>query len=116
MTDFKHEWDTAMALEVLQSPNVDGATWAEAVKWLLFYGPPELRALINAASHFATSEHFPELMPTGYDETGTPCYDRQELAAAVGVSEEKLAQRLAEWEAEAGESEAVIPPRVHRVH
>lgn len=104
-----------MALEVLQSPDVDGATWSEAVKWLLFYGPPELRELISQASHFATSEHFPELKPIGYDEDGAPCYDAQQLAETTGVSAEELARRMAEWEEEAGDATVVVPPKVHRV-
>jgi hypothetical protein len=116
MNDFKQEWDLPMALEVLGSPNVDSATWSEAVKWLLFYGPPELREMINQASGVATSEHFPELMPAGYDEDGAPCYDMQELAATLGLAEQELASRMVEWEEEAGEPRVVKPPRVHRIH
>jgi len=116
MTEFKHEWDLAMALEVLASPNVDGATWAEAVKWLLFYGPPELREMIGQASGMATGEQFPELMPAGYDDDGAPCYDLRDLAAALGLAEAELASRMAEWEEEAGEPQVVKPTKVHRVH
>jgi hypothetical protein len=116
MDDFKQEWDLAMALEVLASPKVDGATWSAAVKWLLFYGPPELRELIGQASHFATSEHFPDLKPTGYDDEGAPCYDTQALAAALGLTADELAKQLVKWEDEAGQPAVVNPATVHRVH
>ncbi|MEW6594300.1 MAG: hypothetical protein AB1413_05450 [Thermodesulfobacteriota bacterium] len=116
MSDFERKWDLAMAMAVLQSPDVDGATWAEAVKWLLFYGPPELRELIGQASHFATSEQFPDLKPVGYDEDGAPCYDARQLADTAGVSAGELARRMAEWEAEAGQPAAITPATVHRVH
>lgn len=116
MTEFKHEWDLPMALEVLASPSVDSATWSEAVKWLLFYGPPELRELISQASGTATNEHFPELMPAGYDDNGAPCYGLRELAATLGLAEEELTSRMAEWEEEAGQPQVVNPTRVHRAH
>lgn len=116
MAEFKEEWDLAMALAVLQSPDVDGTTWSAAVKWLLFYGPPELRELIGQASHFATSEHFPQLKPTGYDEQGAPCYDTQELAAALGLAEEELAKQMAAWQEEAEEPQVITPAQTHRVH
>lgn len=116
MNDFKQEWDLAMALEVLASPNVDSVTWSEAVKWLLFYGPPELRELINEASGTATSEHFPELLPAGYDDDGAPCYDLRDLAATLGLAEEELASRMAEWEEATDQPQVVNPAKVHRVH
>lgn len=115
MPDFKQEWDLPMALAVLANPEVDSATWSAAVKWLLFYGPPELRELIGQASHFATSEHFPQLKPVGYDETGAPCYDKQELATVFGLGNEELTQKMTAWEKESGQAEVVAPAKVHRV-
>ena len=40
--DFKDEWDLDTALKVVQNKTVDSKLWAEAVEWLLLYGPPEI--------------------------------------------------------------------------
>jgi len=116
MNDFEQEWDLAMALEVLTSPDVDSATWAAAVKWLLFYGPPALRELIGQASHFATSDQFPALTPAGYDGEGQPCYEVGELARALGMSEEELGRQMATLAEETGQPELVAPARVQKPH
>ncbi|MFZ5774906.1 MAG: hypothetical protein ACOY3Z_05430 [Thermodesulfobacteriota bacterium] len=98
MTTFKDEWDLTMALEVLGSQTVDSRLWADAVKWLLLFGPPEVRQVIAGASSMATGELFPELSPSGYTDDGEPLYDTAKLAESLGMSEEELLERMAELE------------------
>lgn len=83
-----------MALEVLKSGSVDGQTWSEAVKWLLLFGPPEIRDMIQLASGVAFQEYFPGLEPAGYDEEGSPCYEIKDIAEALGISEEEIQEEL----------------------
>ncbi len=105
-----------MAMEVLTSKNVDGKTWSEAVKWLLLYGPPEVREVIQQASSFAFSEYFPDLEAKGYTSDGNPYYDLQEIAESLGVPPEEVAGRLAEVQFEEGIEVIVEGDRVHKVH
>lgn len=116
MKEFKDQWDLEMAMEVLASGNVDGDTWSEAVKWLLLYGPPQVREMIQQASSFAFSEYFPELEAKGYDNDGNPYYDLQEMAKALGVPPEEVAGRLAELQFEEGVEVFVEGDLVHKVH
>lgn len=102
MTDFQQEWTLESALEILQHPTVDSKIWAEAVEWLMIYGPPEIRELLQQASGHATRENFPELKPQRYAPDGTPCYDIAELARALGISEEEAQEKLQEMEAKHG--------------
>ena len=88
MTDFKKEWTVESAMEILQHPTVDSKIWAEAVEWLLLYGPPEIREKLSEASSYATSQEFPELKPQGFSEDGEPVYSIAEVAQALGISEE----------------------------
>ena len=98
MTEFKRQWDVAAAMEIVRHPTVDSQIWAEAVEWLLIYGPPEIRDLLTSASNHATRESFPELEPVGYDADGSPCYTIPELAVALGISEEEAEKIIAEKE------------------
>ena len=116
MGDFKQEWDLAMALAVLGNPDVDSATWAEAVKWLLFYGPPEIRELLSHASIIATNSQFPELSPAGYDEEGYPCYEIDDLAAAIGMDKEKLLGQMADWEEGSGQLPFLERTKTRKLH
>jgi len=102
MIPLKDEWDLSMALQVLQSETVDSKVWSDAVKWLLLFGPAEIRELISQASSVATSEFFPELSPIGYTEKGEPLYDIKKLAESLGMSEEEALAKMKEIEAEAG--------------
>jgi hypothetical protein len=43
MTSLKEQWNLEMALTVLTSETVGSETGAEAAKWIMLYGPPELR-------------------------------------------------------------------------
>lgn len=116
MSNFKHQWNIAMALQVLENPMVDSATWSEAVKWLLLHGPPEIQALISQASRFATSEHFPELHADHCDAEGFPCYDLGDLAKALGISEEELAEQLADLEDDTGRPQFLDRDDAHKIH
>ena len=102
MDSFAQEWTLESALAVLEHPTVDSKLWAEAVEWLLVYGPPEIRELLTAASGHATRASFPELKPQGYGPDGSPCYDIADLARSLGISEEEARRQLAEKEARHG--------------
>lgn len=92
---FKDEWDLASALKVLQHPTVDSKLWAEAVEWLLKYGPPSIRKILLEASQTATEMQFPELQPSHYTPDGEPVYDVAQLAIALGISEEEVQEIIA---------------------
>lgn len=98
----KEEWTVEAAMEILQHPTVDSKIWAEAVEWLLLYGPPEIRELLQQASGHATRKNFPELTPIGFTATGEACYTIADLARSLGISEEEAAQVIAEKEQEHG--------------
>lgn len=87
--DFKDHWDLETAMEILQNKTVDSKLWAEAVEWLLLYGPPEIVTLLLKASSQATGSTFPELRVTNYTIDGQPCYNIKEIAHSLGISEEE---------------------------
>lgn len=98
MSDLKNEWTVESAMEILQHPTVDGKIWAEAVEWLLLYGPPEIRKLLTEASAHAANKEFPGLKPQGVAEDGELVYSVAELAEALGISEEEASGIIAEKE------------------
>lgn len=102
MTAFKQEWTVDSAMEILRHPTVDSKLWAEAVEWLLLYGPPEIREMLRQASGHATSKSFPELQPQRYDPDGSPCYEIADLARSLGISEEEARTQLVEKEQKHG--------------
>lgn len=102
MVDFQQEWTLESAMEILQHPTVDSQIWAEAVEWLMIYGPPEVQKLLQQASGHATQESFPELRPQRYAPDGSPCYDLSELAQTLGISEEEAREKLQEMETKHG--------------
>lgn len=102
MTPFKQQWTLEAALEILSHPTVDSDLWASAVEWLLIYGPPEIRVLLQQASGHATQEQFPELRPQAYGPDGNPCYDLEDLARSLGISAEEARAQLAEKERQHG--------------
>lgn len=102
MTAFHEEWTVEAALEILQHPTVDSKIWAEAVEWLLLYGPEEIKALLQQASSHATQENFPELQPHRFAPDGSPCYEIAALAQALGISEEEAREQLVEKECKHG--------------
>ena len=102
MSPFAHQWSLETALEILQHPTVDSRLWAEAVEWLLIYGPPEIREMLQQASGHATQRSFPDLTVRGYAPDGSPCYDIAELSLALDISEEDARLRLQEMESKHG--------------
>ncbi len=88
----KDEWDLDTALKVVQNKTVDSKLWAEAVEWLLLYGPPEVVSILLQASGHATEQAFPELEAASFTSDGTPVYDLARLANALGMSEEEVRQ------------------------
>ena len=98
--EFKNLWDIESAMQVLASETVDGKLWAEAVEWLMLYGPPEIKKMLLDASASATSNTFPDLKPSDYTEDGKPIYDVKELAKSLGISEEEVKEVLAKKEQE----------------
>lgn len=102
MTDFKEEWTLESAMEILQHPTVDSKIWAEAVEWLMLYGPPEVKEMLKAASNYATSKEFPDLKPQGFDENGDPVYSVSEIAEALKISEEEAAEMIAKKQEQHG--------------
>lgn len=102
MTQFRQEWDTETAMEILNHPTVDSKVWAEAVEWLLVYGPPEIQELLKQASGHATMESFPELEPLGYGKDGTPCYSLSQLASSLDISEDEAEAIISEKEKKHG--------------
>ena len=96
--DFKDQWDLDTAMEVLQNQTVDSKLWAEAVEWLLLYGPPEIVAVLLKASGQAMDDTFPNLRPLTYTSDGQPCYDVNEIAQSLGISEEEAREIIARKE------------------
>ncbi len=115
MTEFKEQWTLEAAMEILRHPTVDSRTWAEAVEWLLLYGPPDIRQLLQQASGHATSESFPELRPTGFTPDGQPCYDIADIARSLNISEEEAAMMVAEKEARHGIRQLFGRDETHKI-
>lgn len=82
------------ALYILQHPTVDSKIWAEAVEWLLLYGPADIQEILLSASDSATASCFPDLKVTGYSENGEPVYDVDALAGALGISVDEAQEIL----------------------
>lgn len=98
MTDFKQEWTVESAMEILQHPTVDSKVWAEAVEWLLLYGPPEIQEMLKQASGYATGKEFPDLKPQSYTENGDPVYSIAEVARELEISEDEAAELIQQKE------------------
>ena len=116
MSDFKEQWDLEMAMEVLGNQDVDGQTWSDAVKWLLLYGPSQIKEIIGNAASFAFSEYFPQVEAKGYGDDGQPFYDLKDIAVALGVEEDQVAAKLAELQFDEGAEIFVEGDRVYTVH
>ena len=95
---FKELWDLQSAMKVLEHDTVDSKLWAEAVEWLILYGPPEIQELLLEASATATNSSFPNLTPARFTPSGQPIYDIKALAQTLGVSEEEVKKILKEKE------------------
>ena len=88
--DFQSHWDLDTALKVVQNKTVDSKLWAEAVEWLLLYGPPEVVSILLQASGQATEHVYPELESTNYTHDGSAVYDVTKLAKSLGLSEDEI--------------------------
>lgn len=100
MAHLKQEWNVEMAMAVLGNKTVAADLWAEAVEWLMLYGPPQIKELLGQASSMATGKEFPELCPTGYNKDGDPLYDMEKLAESLGISATEATERLQQKEQE----------------
>ena len=96
--ELKDQWDVDSAMEVLRHQTVDAKLWAEAVEWLILYGPEEIRQLLLQSSGTATHECFPELKAKGYAADGQPCYSVEDLARSMNIDEEEAKEILKEKE------------------
>ncbi len=97
--EFKDHWNLESALKIVQHPTVDAKLWAEAVEWLMLYGPPEVKHLLLQASDVATASEFPDLKPTNYTREGQPCYDVAAIAKSLGMEEDEAKEIIAKKEA-----------------
>ena len=113
--DFKDQWDLEAAMKVLEHKTVDSKLWAEAVEWLMLYGPPEIQKLLMEASAHATATSFPELQPTGYTADGQPMYDVAYLAKELGISEDEVRIIIEEKEKQHKEQSLIqgTPTTIH---
>ncbi|PHR29012.1 MAG: hypothetical protein COA36_04850 [Desulfotalea sp.] len=94
----KDLWDVHTAMKVLEHDTVDSKLWAEAVEWLMLYGPPEIQDLLLEASTTATSRSFPNLTPTHFTASGQPIYNVKALAENLGVPVEEVKKILEDKE------------------
>ncbi|MBU0673702.1 MAG: hypothetical protein KJ950_03565 [Proteobacteria bacterium] len=115
MVDFKDQWNLEMALDVLESEAVDAKVWAEAVKWLLLYGPPHIKEILEEASGAALGQCFPDVAVKGYSESGQPYYDINDIALALGVPVEEALQTIAGFQFEEGVELLVEGDRVYKI-
>ena len=112
----RDQWNLEMALAVLASASVASEQWAEAVKWLLLYGPPELRALLAEASATSFAQAFPGVPVMGHGDSGQPFYALADLAKALGVPLADVAARLLELQATLGGEFLVEAGRVYLIN
>ncbi len=94
--DFKDHWDLDTAIKVVQNKTVDSKLWAEAIEWLLLYGPPEIITVLMQASSYATDQIYPDLKAVDYTNDGVPYYDITQLAQTLSISEFEVRKTLSE--------------------
>lgn len=88
--DFKEHWDLDTALKIVQNKTVDSKLWAEAVEWLLLFGPPEIVSILLQASGHATEQVYPALVTDNSAHDDQTRYDLSRLARSLGLDEEEL--------------------------
>ncbi len=98
--EHKDLWDLESAMKVLTHDSVDSKLWAEAVEWLILYGPPEVRQLLIDASTTATKSSFPDLKPIHFSADGQAYYDIGQMAQSLGIKEEEAREILRKKEEE----------------
>lgn len=87
--ELKESWDLDSAMQVLQHQTVDAKLWAEAVEWLILYGPEEIREILLQSSGSATHDCFPDLKAKGYAPDGQPCYTVDDLAKSLDIDKDE---------------------------
>ncbi|MBL4901367.1 MAG: hypothetical protein JKY62_01790 [Desulfocapsa sp.] len=92
--ELKDTWDVDSAMQILQHQTVDAKLWAEAVEWLILYGPDEIREILLNSSGTATHKCFPELQAKGYAPDGQPCYNVGDLAKSLQISEAEAREMI----------------------
>jgi len=105
--DFKEQWDLATAMKILQHQTVDAKLWAEAVEWLLLYGPPEVVSLLLQASSQAAVNTFAELKAVDDSRAKDLCYEVTALAKALEITEQEAEQIVARKGFTPGGSETI---------
>ncbi len=98
--NFKDQWNLETAMEILQHQTVDSKLWAEAVEWLMLFGPPEIQQLLLKASGIATTTSFPELRPSSFSAEGEPYYDIAAIAQSLGIDEDEVREIIRKKEVE----------------
>ncbi len=98
VNDFKDTWTLENALYILEHPTVDSKVWAEAVEWLLLYGPENIQNILLSASGNATSSCFPDLKNVQFTKDGDPCHSIDDIARALGIDVEEARNIMAEKE------------------
>lgn len=115
MNDIKNQWNLEMALQVIQQETVTGEVWADAAKWLLLYGPPQIQDLLLQASSIATLHSFPQLQSAGYTDEGEPCYDIRKLATTLGLSEDETIEKMQELERQHGRTQLYAEEAIRKI-
>lgn len=92
--EFESIWDLESAMKVLKSETVESELWAEAVEWLILYGPPEIKQMLLDASASATELSFPGLKPSHITADGEAVYDIESLAKSLGIEEDEVKKIL----------------------
>ena len=113
--DIKDQWTVETAMEVLQHKTVDSKLWAEAVEWLILFGPEEVRDLLLQSSGTATSQCFPELKAKGYAPDGQPCYTVAEIASSLQISEKETKEIIARKQEEHKMPHFIDESETHKV-
>lgn len=113
--DIKDQWTVETALEVLQHKTVDSKLWAEAVEWLILFGPDEIRELLLQSSGTATSQCFPDLKASGYAPDGQPCYNVAEIARSLQISEKEAKEIIARKQEEHKMPHFIDEAETHKV-
>jgi len=96
--EFETSWTLENAMHVVRHPTVDARIWAEAVEWLLLYGPEEIQEILRSASLYAAGVHFPDLKPAGCTPAGDLCYSLAEIASALRIDSDQALLLLKEKE------------------
>jgi len=96
--EFKDTWTLDNALHILKHPTVDSKLWADAVEWLVLFGPPEIKKLLLASSGHAIGACFPDLKIKSYSADGEPCYEIADLARSLGIDIQEAQEILLEKE------------------